>query len=192
MASEELKGEFSEWNETGRKTNEVSLVYHVAHAGDAAQMVTGYDEDTCHVKVDFKVGKSTKGHNDILKIGECRLLFFSCPVLGNGWSGEGETNRYGNVSFELKLEDLVKSYKDQTEATTIYYYILGTSIYKQEHSHKVLVSCTDIIKKFPGLTKIDTDEIKPNKQHLHHVRGKWHMLTAICKKNGGYDFLSKN
>lgn len=115
----------------------VYLVSHATHLENVPKMVSSINEtdfsDRAFAQVQF-VPKTP--HRDIngLKAAECKLLYFACP-LGVAWEKDC---RYGSVVFSLHLSTLLDCFK-KAVGTELEFFCLGTDVYKEEYSHKVLV-----------------------------------------------------
>lgn len=163
MAQEESVGEFlmPPYKTHGReKYVPVEYVFHATHVEFAVDMLQGEEERK--FIVNFKAMPSVKKHN-AMEAGKY-LLFFGCE-LGSGW--DKETSRYGNVLFKFRLEDVLAEFQKQEEGKLLFY-ALGTSKYKQEYSHKVLVASSSnpdpFLKKLRLLKRLPDNKYLPLRQ----------------------------
>lgn len=129
----------------------VSHVFHATHIENAVKMVSRADTDPygTSVTVELNARAPERPVNDVPVARLGRLLYFSCPL---GPYEEGEVCRYGPVQFRLYLGYLLEQFRQVIRAGSLSFYVLGTSVYKQEYSHKVLVTSGD--QDFPDLNRL--------------------------------------
>lgn len=155
------------------------MVNHATHIEFAVDMIAGYENRETMIK--FRPKRPKNPVNGI-SFDQSKLLYFAF-ALGSAWP---KTCRYGSVNFEVSVQQLLRDFEDVIGNRE--FYILGTSKYKKEFSHKVLVTSTNdpIVRDF-GLPRL-RDSTDPNlpmslfgEEWFVHDRHTWEQMELVLK-----------
>lgn len=158
------------------------MVNHATHIEFAVDMIVGYENPDTIIK--FRP-KRPEGLVNGISFDQSNLLYFAFP-LGSAWP---KTCRYGSVNFGVSVQQLLDDFNYAIEGK-MEFYILGTSKYKKEFSHKVLVtSMDDPLLKKENLPLLREESLRnPNLPiSLHgtdwfvHDRHTWEQMELVLK-----------